>query len=436
MPSDKTLQKRASLSAVANEIDEIAGAVQLYDARDGGLAQQLAVAQAVVDMRSLLTDEVMQPVMALMNTGLGFVTDQDPNRPSRNNPSPKPYSVAVVREVVIEAKLRGFNLVGQEFNIIASKFYAAKNGLQRKLRDGKTIKGLAKFRDFYELPKLSSDGQSAVVKCHATWEMNGKPERVDFEFFVKLHGMGPDAALGKAERRLAKEVLKFVTGESVPDGDVDDDAVAAAKPANAEETAPKRGPRIRRDPVPTDDQIPGAEMPPAAAAEPANGIPANEGQQTGGETAPSTPEGEGNGAAEPQATAQQAPTAPPPPPPQPDPAPAQPIGKVVSSTPAPAAAPKPAATAGRVSFEQSIRNQGIAPVDAMAQIRKSFPEATKNCRTLADVEEQLPNVVNAIRRSWSGFTSLCAEQKAARERAEASAAEGGEAPASNEGKLL
>ncbi len=371
MPTEKTLAKRASLAEIAHQIDEVASGAQLYAGTDGGLAHQLAVAQAVVDMRLLLSDEVMAPVMALMNTGLGFKTDQDPRRPSRSNPNPKAYGLDVVREVVIEAKLRGFNLVGQEFNIIASGFYACKAGLQRKLKDGK-LKGLAKVRDFYELPKLSADGQSATVKCHATWEFNGKPDRADFEFFIKLFGMGPDAALGKAERRLAKEVLKFVTGESTPDGDVEE-VVATAKPATVDE-----GPKVRRfrrtDPVPADDQIPGAEVPPV------------------------TPP--------PEAAAVE--SAPPP---------ENPPAAAMAATEQPVRAPSD--VSGLVT---AIRGAGIPPADALRVVQRMFPEATRDCRTLQEIGAGHPNVTNAIRRSWPGFLKLCEEAKAQREREEAAEA--------------
>ena len=385
MPTEKTLAKRASLAETATQIDEVANAVQLYAGNDGGLAHQLAVAQAVVDMRALLTDEVMQPVLALMNTGLGFKTDQDPRRPSRNNPSPKAYTTDVVREVVIEAKLRGFNLVGQEFNIIAGGFYACKAGLQRKLKDGK-LKGLSKVRDFYDLPKMSNDGQSATVKCYATWEFNAKPDRADFEFFIKLHGMGADAALGKAERRLAKEVLKFVTGESTPDGEVEEDA----KPAQIED-----GPRLRRlrkDPTPSDDQIPGAEVPPVAGSVPPPVVPV-------------------------EASVMPPPAA----------AAVAPLNTVTGFTPPPMAAGiDPSPRNGNTDptgagLMNSVRGAGIAPVDALCVIRRMFPEQSKDCLTVQEVGANHPNVRNAVSRAWATFVKLCGEAKSQREREEAAA---------------
>src|SRR4051812_16683052 len=88
--------------ALARRVDDIArGAVGLFK-EAGSFEAELGVAQAMNDLRLALTDEMMAPVMALMNTDLGFRTDRDPSQIDSKTGQPfKPYSVAVVRECVI-----------------------------------------------------------------------------------------------------------------------------------------------------------------------------------------------------------------------------------------------------------------------------------------------------------------------------------------------
>jgi len=172
------------------------------------MADEIALAIAIVDMRTALTDEIMRPIMALMNTDLGFRCDKD-------------YDIATVRDVVIEAKMRGFRIVGNEFNIIAKRFYAAQKGFRRKLTDGFTFRGLSDLRDEYSVPAITGD--KATVKAKATWKINGEPDSCEQEFAIRVNaGMGSDAVIGKAERKLLKRVHDIISGANTPDGDVDD----------------------------------------------------------------------------------------------------------------------------------------------------------------------------------------------------------------------
>src|SRR4051812_23283034 len=117
----KAVAVRGKFSEAAKKIDTIAkGAVDLFK-EAGSFEAEIAVAETMGEMRSLLTGEVMQPILALMNTDLGFRTDRDAKvQPKDKDGNPMmPYAVEVVRDCVIEAKLRGFHVVGNEFNIIA-----------------------------------------------------------------------------------------------------------------------------------------------------------------------------------------------------------------------------------------------------------------------------------------------------------------------------
>ena len=55
---------------------------------------------AMGEMRSLLTGEVMQPILALMNTDLGFRTDRDAKvQPKdKDGNAMTPYAMEIVRD--------------------------------------------------------------------------------------------------------------------------------------------------------------------------------------------------------------------------------------------------------------------------------------------------------------------------------------------------
>lgn len=214
---------------VSKRIDEIAsGAMELFQ-QAGSFEAELAVARAVSELRAILTPEVMQPIMALMNTDLGFRTDRDPKVTPRDKEGRPmtPYSVDVVRECFIESKLRGFHSVGNEWNIIASRFYACKNGFRRKVI---MYRGVTDFKDIYEVPRLVQD-KGAIVKCRAAWKKNGVQGSLEREFPIRVNAyMGSDAILGKAQRKLLAAVHDNLAGVVTPEGDVSDEIII---PVNA-----------------------------------------------------------------------------------------------------------------------------------------------------------------------------------------------------------
>ncbi len=210
----------------AKRIDAIASSAMELFKQSGSFESELAVAQAMSDLRAVLTPEVMQPIMALMNTDLGFRTDRDPKvtpRDKEGNPM-TPYSVDVVRECFIESKLRGFHTIGNEWNILAGRFYAAKNGFRRKVT---TYHGVTNFKDTYDVPRMVQD-KGAIVKCKATWKKEGTDDSLEREFPVRVNAfMGSDAILGKAQRKLLAAVHDRLAGMITPDGDASEDIVPA-----------------------------------------------------------------------------------------------------------------------------------------------------------------------------------------------------------------
>jgi hypothetical protein len=222
--------------ALAKRVDEIAcGAMELFK-EAGSFESELQVAVAMRDLELALTDEMMVPVMSLMNSDLGFRTDRDPAispKDKEGNPM-TPYAVPVVRRCFIESKLRGFHAVGNEWNIIAGRFYACRNGLKRKCEQWK---GVTDLKVDLGVPKAAGD-KGAIVPVTARWFKDRVADSIAAEIPVRVNfGMGADAILGKAERKIYKRIHDRLSGITTPDGEAGEDlevlasATATASPA-------------------------------------------------------------------------------------------------------------------------------------------------------------------------------------------------------------
>ena len=184
----------------------------------------LAVAAGMQKLRQMITPQVLEAVAALQNTAVGFMTDR--------GSTGKTYSPEEIRDPFIEATVRGFRAVGNEFNIIAGRFYGAQQGFNRKV---KTFPGLTDFMEMFDVQETSNS--IAKVQAIATWNINGVPGRLErrrgkingAEFDNRIpvrvnSGMGVDAVIGKAKRKLYAAVWDQLNNASVPtpEGDPDD----------------------------------------------------------------------------------------------------------------------------------------------------------------------------------------------------------------------
>ncbi len=201
-------------------IDEIGKACESY-ALSRSFHKAISVAKAMREMQELMQGEVLQHVLYLQGSPLGFVTDKDKDGG---------YQPAVVRDVVIEATLRGLSVVGNEFNILAGRMYPTKAGLTRLVRE---LPGLTDLKITDGRPEPANNGQGAYVPMVATWLLNGKADRLEVAIPVKVNnGMGADAILGKATRKMLARIYARVTGSNQSfEEDLDDtiepiDAVA------------------------------------------------------------------------------------------------------------------------------------------------------------------------------------------------------------------
>ena len=158
---------------------------------EGELQKAVLISQGIRQLREIVTDEVMAPIMHLMGSRLGFVTDKDEK--------PEKYTIAQVKEVVIEGLLNGVFPYNNQFNIITAKLYIAKNGYTYKISK---LQGITDFKwNHFLLNK--TDGGHHWVGFKGAWKKDGIANSLDGEIPVKKYSTdGPDVVMGKAERKL------------------------------------------------------------------------------------------------------------------------------------------------------------------------------------------------------------------------------------------
>ena len=244
--------------------------------------QAVRMAQGITALRAALNDQFMQQsIMPLMGTKLGFLTDLDHDKEGRR------YGINVVRDVCIEAMLRGFSIVGNEVNIIAGGFYGAKAGWERKVSE---YPGLTDLVLQPGVPQNVGD-KGALVPYVASWRLNGtemilrciqEKDGTDLRIPIKVNaGMGSDAVIGKATRKILFRIYQRINGSSfgASDGEVGDVEAVNTTGEPAPSPAPEGTPDGRRI------KLNGKKAPPAASAE-ATPAPAPAQQQPAPQVSP------------------------------------------------------------------------------------------------------------------------------------------------------
>jgi hypothetical protein len=225
--NEKTKQADEVCTAIEKAVSEC-GVIAIRELPK--FAQAIRMAKGMREMRLALTpDFVKHGLLPLAGSTLGFLTDLD------SKPVESRYGIEVVRDCAIEAMIRGFNVVGNEFNIIAGRFYGTKNGYSRLVAE---FPGLTDLVLQPGVPELKGD-RGALVPFVAKWRLNGRADQIeckagqdgfDTRIPVKVNsGMGPDAILGKAERKILFRIYQRVNGSSygATDGEVGEESILA-----------------------------------------------------------------------------------------------------------------------------------------------------------------------------------------------------------------
>jgi hypothetical protein len=191
----------------------------------GHFMRAFRMAAGIRALRDAITNDMLKELMELQGSKLGFRTDKDREGG---------YKPDVVKDCAIEATLRGAYWIGNEFNIIANSCYLTKEYFIRVLRE---FPGLTDLRLSFAAPVMRDAEKKAWVACSASWKLHGVADHIekraykiegteqmlDERIVVRLNaGMGEDAVLGKAERKLRAAIYSRITGTAVLEGEADD----------------------------------------------------------------------------------------------------------------------------------------------------------------------------------------------------------------------
>lgn len=212
-----TTPQPSKLEIATNAIETVVKECSVVALRDApALMQAVQLARGIKKLKEILPKEVVEgDFMPLQNTSLGFLTDK-----------PEGYGWEVVRDCIVEGLLRGFRPINNELNIISSKFYGAKNGFERNVREYPALRDLQ-----YDLAVPVLTPQGALVGYRARWLLAGEPmemigsepangQLMDTRIPVKVNsGMGPDAILGKATRKMFARIYNRIMGVTLVDAD-------------------------------------------------------------------------------------------------------------------------------------------------------------------------------------------------------------------------
>jgi hypothetical protein len=197
----------------------------LIEASQSGneLRKAIIMAKAIPAIKAALMP-LMDDLMELMDTPLGFKTDRPPGT-MKDGKRVEPYTKNQVADVLTIGLLRGFRVTLNEINIISAQFYGTKEGYERLLKD---LPGLTDLRIDVGVPTNVGD-KGAVVNCKASWKYRGTEGSLicegGYAIPVKMNaGMGTDAAQGKATSKMLRRIYKIITNLD-PGGDDDEDTV-------------------------------------------------------------------------------------------------------------------------------------------------------------------------------------------------------------------
>lgn len=255
--NEKALAK-TELKQIVKSIDAVVkDCLPVMEKDAEGFQEALTIAQGMKTLREIFqtSQPIKDAIMAMANTPLGFMTDRTPAAVAASQRASRktlvPYNYNEIAECCIEAMLKGYRITNNEWNIIAGRFYPAKNGKYRKVNE---MPGVSDFKftttpPLFDIEQRMTDGkmyptQIAKVQCFASWKLNGVPYQIGqsvnkaedkLVFKIRVNkGMGDDGIKGKAESKLFSKVLERLTGRIIPEStDVQEHAVIDILPEDS-----------------------------------------------------------------------------------------------------------------------------------------------------------------------------------------------------------
>ncbi|MBN1404168.1 MAG: hypothetical protein JW942_06870 [Opitutales bacterium] len=171
------------------------------------------MANAKIALQERLPDDFVKRLKSgAENCRLGFKTDR-----------PDGYPVPVVRECIIEGLLTGVYPFGNEMNIIAGNSYITKEGFTGLMKRDGRFSDVRIEEDVPIYEDAKNGNIRAIVPFTASWKFEGKPDSLKGNIPIRVNrGMGDDAILGKAERKIRCRIWNQATGSVLTDGDAED----------------------------------------------------------------------------------------------------------------------------------------------------------------------------------------------------------------------
>jgi hypothetical protein len=197
-------------------------------ALESNLYRGIVLAKARLALRSLMTPDIMAALMGLAGSKAGFLIDR-----------PEKYTNDEVREILMDAMLRGLSPCGNEINIIGGNLYATKEAFQRLLSD----LGVRYSVQIGNAAIIQGDATCRYFDAAASYRWRGETGRLSFaktddldsRIAVKFNSTdGPDTLRGKAESKLLRRLYQHLTKQSLPtigdsDGEIDGEVISSQK---------------------------------------------------------------------------------------------------------------------------------------------------------------------------------------------------------------
>lgn len=227
--SDK--QKTALAAPDTASIDAVLGNLE-FDQTWTDLQKSITLGKAIVELNRLVDGEMLDNIIALRGTKLGFRTDRDKKG--------EPYSREVVKKCVIQALIIGLSPMGNQMNIYGGELYCTLEGYTAL--NGRISDLVYTFE--VGIPRIIDDGSflGADVSVRLDWVFNNGNHKKDLTFRIKgdrdkfgKHCTGIDSYMSKGERR-AKKWLYFNCASGIALPTDDDDISEDIEPENNKES--------------------------------------------------------------------------------------------------------------------------------------------------------------------------------------------------------
>jgi hypothetical protein len=220
-----------SITSITSISDQIDGQVALVLAdKSVGIAKALVIAKAMQIINQCLTPEIMEPIMQLQGSKLGFKTDKDLMKDGNGNYIKGPgYALDVVKNCFTEMSLIGLQPVFNQWNIIGGNSYVTKEGADILL---KNIPYLQEFLIIHDEVIQSPDKKNASVKSTIKWTIEGEEHTQEISHPVKSDPYTSlDSLIGKADRKTKIWLFNKIKGTTISDGDAEDAKIIDVTPS-------------------------------------------------------------------------------------------------------------------------------------------------------------------------------------------------------------